>query len=84
MILDYCKTTDILADSLSKMIDGVTFLRHDNIYMGLVDMSEKHGVGTGKKAQQTKAFKINIPNEQRDETRAYMVCIVDFRGDVSV
>ena len=40
MILDYCKTTDMLADSLSKMIDGVTFLRHENIYMGLVDMSD--------------------------------------------
>ena len=71
----------MLADSLSKSIAGVTTDRHKRIYMGLDDMTEKHGIGEGKEVKKTKPFKINYDDEI-DETENYMICCADIGGSL--
>ena len=77
MILDYLNTKDMLADSLSKSVDSLTHTSHRDRYMGQIDMDEKHGVATGKTPQQTKPYKVNVPTEEKDTTRCYMICVDD-------
>lgn len=80
IILDYLETKNMLADGLSKMIDGVTFIRHKKCYMGNEMMAETAGVVTGREIKLLKAFKINSPDTEVDYSRAYMVCISDLVG----
>ena len=77
LILDYLITTRMLADGLSKSIPPIVFLEHKKYYMGWEMMDEMLGVADGKLPQPTKAFKINVPNEEKDTTRSYMVCVSD-------
>ena len=78
IVMGYLPTEFMLADGLSKMIDGVRFLEHKEIYTGLKDMPEKHGVKRGEKPNQLVAFKINQEaGEDDDITCYYMTCDAD-------
>ena len=55
----------------------MAFLEHKKFYMGWQMMPEMLGVAKGKLPQPTKPFKINVPHDEKDETRAFMVCVAD-------